>query len=136
VKRFVPVIIWVMAISACAHSAQKETPIDSDFLNVSGNPRSFDGKVVTIRGWLSLEHEDKNIWASKADHEAWATKRCLSIVNYDSLKLHQSMFDGKRVEVTGVVRGDASNGGRLIRLASCRDAGIEIGGPASIKVIE
>jgi len=119
----------MVVASGCA-SIDLMHPSDPEFLRAAESPGAFDGKTITIRGWITLRHEDKNLWATWRDHENWETTRCISIINYDSL---DDALDGKYVEVTGVMREDASMGGTLLRLASCRNAAIEVDGPSAVK---
>lgn len=128
---------WIMLttalfIAGCASGsiAHKAEP-DANFLKISESPSSYDGKAVTVEAWITLRHEDKNLWATWQDHENWETTRCISLSNYDSLS---EKLDGKRVKVTGVLHADASNGGKLLRLASCRSVAIEVSGPNAIEL--
>lgn len=127
--------LCAVAVASCAVSNSKNIPVDPGFLNAASDSLSLDGKSVVVRGWISLRHEDKNLWATWHDHEQWETSRCISLINYDSLVGQENLLDGKYVEVTGILRSDASEEGRLIRLASCRNVGIEILGVSSIKTI-
>lgn len=124
-------LTMILVVPACATSSAMRLP-DATFLQASKSPTAFDGKTITVRGWITLRHEDKNLWATWQDHENWETTRCISLVNYDSLN---DALDGKYVEVTGVLRKDASNGGTLLRLASCRDVALEVMGPSAVKLV-
>jgi len=99
---------------------------DPGFLDVAASPQTFDGQTVTLKGWLSLRAEDRNLWATRADHDAWRTDRCISL-SMSAAKLDEiSVLDGRVVEVTGVVSRDGSKGGSVIRLGACRDAAIVV----------
>lgn len=117
-----------LGLVACspASSLQREAVADPLFLQVAAAPQTFEGKTVTLRGWVSLRHEDRNLWVTKADHERWQTPRCLSLSLYDALLDRAGELDGRLVEVTGVVSSDASKGGRVIRLGACRDVAIAV----------
>lgn len=123
---------FVLMCAACT-TIGKARPADAVFLQVAKSPEAFDRKSVTVKAWITLRHEDKNLWATWRDHENWDTTNCLSLVNYDSL---DDEMDGKYVEVTGMVIADASNDGAIIRLASCRGAAIEVSGPSAIRPVE
>jgi len=122
----------VLVASACTPVALRQDVADPLFLKAAMSPSDFEGKEVVVRAWITLRHEDKNLWATWHDHENWETIHCISLINYDSL---DKSLDGRYVEVTGVVRSDASNRGDLLRFASCRDVAIEIVGPSAVKLI-
>ncbi|WP_445513504.1 hypothetical protein [Stenotrophomonas sp. 3(2025)] len=115
----------LLAFSSMAPSRQA-TKADPLFLDVAAAPHAFEGQTVTLRGWVSLRHEDRNLWATKDDHERWQTSRCISLSLYASLLSRVSDLDGRMVEVTGVIRSDASKEGRVIRLGACRNAAVVV----------
>lgn len=122
----------ILFTSACTSVAMRQEVADPLFLRAAMSPSDFDGQEVVVRAWITLRHEDKNLWATRQDHENWETVHCISLVNYDSL---DASLDGRYVEVTGVVRSDASNGGNLLRFASCREVAMEVAGPSAIRLI-
>ncbi len=122
----------MLSASACTSVAIRPEVADPLFLRVAMSPSNFDGQVVVVRAWITLRHEDKNLWATRLDHDNWETTHCLSLVNYDSL---DSSLDGQYVEVTGVVHSDASDGGNLLRFSSCREAAIEVAGSSAVWLI-
>lgn len=125
----------VVFCSACASGKFNDIEPDPEFLKIAISPEDFDGEMVTIRGWMSLRFEDRNLWATRKDHEDWETRRCISLVNYSALKEVQGALDGRYVEVSGILRSDATMSGTLIRLASCRKVGIEISGASSVRLL-
>ncbi|TMN16529.1 hypothetical protein [Pseudoxanthomonas sp. X-1] len=131
------VIVLCAGLSACNSlgAAEGDTPVDETFLEVARNPDKFAGQVVTLRAWISVRHEDNNLWATLKDHENWETRRCISLVNYSSLEGMEAAMDGHFVQITGTVIDDASKSGTVLRLGSCRDVALEIAGPSSIKLI-
>jgi hypothetical protein len=92
----------------------------------------FDGQKVTVKAWITLRPEDKNLWSTWSDHEDRETTRCISLANYDSI---DEELDGAFVDVTGVVRRDATDGGKRLRLAACRDLAIDVTDPATIRKV-
>lgn len=125
-------VTTVLAASACTSVALRQEVADPLFLKAAMSPSDFEGKEVVVRAWITLRHEDKNLWATWQDHENWETMHCISLINYDSL---DKSLDGRYVEVTGVVHSDASSGGNLLRLASCREVAIEIVGSSAVTLI-
>ena len=125
-------MVTILSTSACTSVATRKAAADPLFLKVAMSPSDFDGQEIVVRAWITLRHEDKNLWATRRDQKSWETVHCISLINYDSL---DASLDGRYVEVTGVVRSDASNGGSLLRFASCRELAIEVSGPSAIRVI-
>lgn len=125
-------IATILFASACTSVAIRQEAADPLFLKAAASPSDFEGQEVVVKAWIMLRHEDKNLWATWQDHENWETVHCISLINYDSL---DESLDGRYVEVTGVVRSDASKGGSLLRFASCREVAIEVAGPSAIKLI-
>ena len=125
-------MVTILSTSACTSVATRKAAADPLFLKVAMSPSDFDGQEIVVRAWITLRHEDKNLWATRRDQKSWETVHCISLINYDSL---DASLDGRYVEVTGVVRSDASNEGSLLRFASCRELAIEVSGPSAIRVI-
>jgi hypothetical protein len=122
-------------LESCGETRRMGFVQDQAFLNVASNPLAFEGKRVTVKGWVSLRDEDKNLWATWEDHEEWDTSKCISLMHYDVLQGREKQLDHQYVEVTGVLHRDASESGAIIRLAACRSVGIEIADAKSIKLI-
>ncbi|MCX7556715.1 hypothetical protein OS187_07750 [Xanthomonadaceae bacterium JHOS43] len=131
-RYFIMLMATIISVSACTSAAIRHEAADPLFLKVAMSPSDFEGQEIVVRAWITLRHEDKNLWATRQDHENWETVHCISLINYDSL---DPSLDGRYVEVTGVVRSDASNGGNLLRFASCREVAIEVAGPSAIRLI-
>lgn len=130
--------IWLcVGLLACSSlgTPERNIPADSTFLSVARSPQRFDGQVVTFRAWISLRHEDKNLWTTWRDHENWETTNCISLENYGVLEGMEPSVDGRYVELTGKIINDASEGGSVLRLGSCRDVAIEITGVSPIQAV-
>lgn len=131
--RTAAIVVFSFLVVACVSREPAGQMADQRFVEIAINPSGYDGSVVTIKGWISLRHEDKNLWATWADHEDWNTERCISLVGYD--KLDADALDGKYVEVLGVLRKDASENGAIIRLASCRDVAVEVNAASAVSLV-
>lgn len=118
------ITVLVLLLTACSTSQhdRARTYLRPSEINVS--PSSFDGKRVTIRGFLTMRFEDRNLWDSEESHKNWDSKQCISIVNYYWLGTKEKELDGKFVEIVGVYMKDADEDGKVIRMASCNQHGI------------
>lgn len=135
-KHAIVICIALLILVACSGPlAVKGMGPDKDFIALSVLPDGNDGRLVTLRGWVSMRHEDWNLWATQSDHENWNTVRCISLSNYDELRGHAREFDGRFVEITGTLIKDATNGGKLVRLGSCREVAISLDGLGSIRIV-
>lgn len=123
-------------LTACASYTAKNVGADPLFLDVVSSQKAFDGKTVTFNAWITLRHEDRNLWATWKDHENWETRQCISLTNYDALNGLEASLDGQYVRITGVIRSDASDNGKVIRLGSCQKMALEITDANSIEVLK
>jgi len=137
IRKVVAMFSMACLLASCAHHEAGKPGVlaDETFLDVARRPQAFEGQTVTMRAWITLRHEDKNLWATWTDHQSWNTERCVSLINYDSLENFEQALDGHFVEVVGTVVSDASREGTLLRFASCRDVAIEISGPSAIRPV-
>lgn len=125
----------LLSFSCSIHAVESQGAI-TGMEDVIAHPNLYNGKRVTLNAWITLRGEDQNLWASWDDHERWETRKCISLMNYDVLSSKTSLLDGRRVKVTGIVRSDASGRGAVIRLAACRDLGLELIDATSVEVAD
>jgi hypothetical protein len=112
-------------LASCTWTAKPGADVDTLMVDVLARPGAFEGKTVTVEAWISLADEDHNLWLQAGDHEQWNTRRCISLTRYDDVP-DASSLNGRRVRVTGVVRNDASQGGKIVRLGACRNLALEL----------
>ena len=67
---------------------------------VAGAPSTYNGKVISLSGWMTMRAEDHNLWETRSDHEKWNTKKCVSLKNYFNTAQLRKAVDGKMVVVT------------------------------------
>ena len=117
----------LFCVSGCSVISQKERVLsDPRFLNVVSNPTKFDGRPVEFIAWITLRHEDKNLWLTPADRESWNLKHCISLDNPELLKKRFGQLDHQYVKVKGVFVKDASESGKYLRLEACNEFAIRI----------
>jgi hypothetical protein len=128
-------IVIALLLPACSISTGlRNAAADEAFLSALISPDRNNGKVVTLKGWVSMRHEDWNLWATPADRENWNTARCISLSGYDDLRDYAADFDGKFVEITGTFTSDATEGGRIVRLGACSDIALRVDGLSSVRL--
>lgn len=104
--------------------------------DVLANPSAYSGKEVTIRGWVSLRHEDHGIWATKADYEKRDWRKCISLLNWYSDEAANKAIDRTEILVTGIFDKDIvhdKEGRNLIRLGACSPARIRFNEPRGLR---
>lgn len=134
-------LIWILAamsflLSSCATSQSRKDIADQKFFDIIAKPSAYEGQRVTLTAWITLRDEDQNLWASWSDHENWETRRCLSLSHYDVLSTSRPALDAHYVRVTGIVRSDSSRSGKVLRLASCQDASLEVIDASSVELVK
>lgn len=89
-------------------------------------PENYDGKTVTVTGWVVLGAESRYIVSQKRGYTTWKKgATCLSVINGRGLDAREDEFNGKKVRLTGIVRADADKDGS-VRLAMCSGTGLDL----------
>jgi hypothetical protein len=125
--------IAVLSILAgCVQAAERTVPLKPSELNA--RPAHYNGKIVLVRGFVTLVPEGHNLYESKnlnrefRQHiaaggkddfhpQAW-DKYCLTIANPGLLYKHQADFNGTTVTIKGKFIDDYLNA-RTIDLGAC-----------------
>lgn len=122
----------------CTNVSNVKALVVDDIFQILASPALYDGKEVTIRGWISMRHEDNNLWSTWQDHEAWNVNKCISLKNYFSKEDLRKSVDGKFVEIKGIFYMDADRdkNGLIVRSGSCNKFAIEFDGQSSIQILK
>lgn len=92
----------------------------------------FNGKVVTVVAWVTLESENANLWSSAEDMRSSRTVHCVSLENFDRFWAQRGQLTRRRVMVTGLFRKDVVLDSGTLRFAACSNSAIE---PTSITIM-
>jgi hypothetical protein len=128
-----------MTLSGCAGLSQSEQTTSISVADVISRPLDFDGRIVTIKGWASLRHEDYGIWASEEDYKKRNWKRCISLLNHYSDEAKNKQLDRRSVLITGVFNNDIfhnESGVDIVRPGSCSRFGIRFVEPDGLREIQ
>lgn len=125
------IILLAVATSSCASAGQVERTLTPTSLRSSAE--TFDGKVVTITAWITLDPEDANLWSSERDMDTSRTIHCVSLENFDPFWERRHEINRHRVEVTGMFHKDVVLDSGTVRFAACSKSAIE---PASIRLLD
>jgi len=130
----VSLLIASLLLFSCSIPAVGSQGVTTRMEDVLAHPDLYNGKRLTFYAWVSLRHEDQNLWVTWNDHQNWETRKCMSLTNYDVLSGKATTLDGRLVKVTGIVRIDASEKGAFIRLAACRNLALELLDATSVEL--
>lgn len=119
--------LLTFVLTSCASSVEVSSdPARNDIrLTPSGlvaEAAEYDGRSVTVRGYLQVGPEARGLWDTKEDVEkANFRKACVTVLNSRGLKIAGAV---RPVDVRGVFRAQRPH--NLIILGACTDAILEI----------
>jgi hypothetical protein len=125
-------------LSSCSTSQTVQLKAWTEIDDVLANPTAYSGKTVTIRGWISIRHEDYGVWATSDDYANRNRRRCISLLNTTGDNELNRSLDRTYALVTGKINSDSyrdSEGRGIIRLGSCNRVAIGFEKPTSIQRI-
>jgi hypothetical protein len=103
-------LFLLIAASGLAHSIDRAAPPeDVSLVQLIANPDHFDGRAVTVIGFLNLEHESDALYLHSEDYEHQILKNALWIEVPPDIMKHAGTVNLQYVIVTGVF--DAHNKG-------------------------
>ena len=110
---------------------QRKVPIirDPKFIEVTSSPEIYDGKIITVRGWIRLERENFNLFWSpleRADVTNGPKLNCMTINNPGILKGRWERLTQHYVRVTAKFTADLTEGGKYFLFFGCSESGISI----------
>lgn len=89
-------------------------------------PDKYDGKKVTVTGWVVIGPESRYIVAQKTGYTLWKKgATCLSVINGGGLDAREDEFNGKQVRLTGLIRANADEDGE-VRLGMCSGTALDL----------
>lgn len=97
------ILLLLLAITQIgAAPAPVETPVSVPLVAVLANPERFDGKLVTVEGFLNLEFEGDAIYQSRSDFDAMLLRNAVWV---DGPKFEEPaarrILSGRHVNLTG-----------------------------------
>jgi hypothetical protein len=133
----VSLLLFFCLLASCA------TPLKDGITNslrvsdVTSTPNRFDGKLIAVKGWVSMTNEDFNLWETQEDHKNWNVKKCISLKRYFRSEEQRKLVNRKFVVITGkfVMNASYENNQEIVRLGACNNFAIDFMDIADIKVI-
>jgi len=115
--KFAKLAIASLVLLGCCASYAKAPPKLVDFDRLYEKPNSFDGKLVRVRGFLSVEPNPNDIWAIffySSREQIGPGKRSISISLKDSHLNSRTHLKSGLVEITARVKSLPVRGGKHI----------------------
>lgn len=99
-----------------------------DIQELNAHAGNYDGQRLVLHGFLVIGPESMYLVKRRGyDKDYWAKDSgCLSLLNTGDLGEKEKLYNGKRVEITGVFRADNSSYG--VSLSLCGLTGLDIDG--------
>jgi hypothetical protein len=116
----------IVAISGCATvpDGGEVASVVISFRDLVDRPGEFDGKLITVRGYMMLEPELRGFTEKKVSSAAASdVVDCLTLAHVPG-QLRKKAPIGRYVRLTGVFKENINDG--YVDLAACGDNGIEI----------
>jgi len=101
-------------------SANKPSAINRD-------AAKLDGQVVTIVGWMVLEHEELAIWDQQKDRDANShPDRCISVLVPKSIEASLRTFNRQYVKLSGIFHRDVAAMKPTMFFGLCNTTAVEV----------
>lgn len=123
-------LLLLCVSSGCASFEKKsgsDLPGAKSPSELNSNAKEFDGKYVTVKGYMIDNEENTSLWDSK---NALISKeinvdQCISVIFSDSVSRRMIKFDKNEVIVNGIFHKSIRHS-KIIRLGLCNWSAIEI----------
>lgn len=91
---------------------------------VNANPKLYEGRKISVKGWIILRAENRNIWDSKSDSKHLPdVSHCLALMGVDDWTADEDI-DGKILTISGVYHEYPS--GNDIELGMCSNSNLRV----------
>ena len=105
--------------------------------DLRADPMAYDGHVVTLVGYFSMEHENDNVWASETAAFSDDRQSCVTLRNVPRNPRLKARLNGGWGTITGLftAKGPLVNGKRVFVLGGCSDSVIEFRNDSDLQPI-
>ena len=132
-----PLLCVALLVTSSACQAADPPPVVT-VAQLSADPQAYDGRVVTLTGFLGLEEDSYNVWATDVAMYDLDRNACVSLKRWPRDPKVRQRLDAEWGSVTGIFTADArvKGGRRIIRFGACSDMAIDIAEVADIRLVE
>jgi hypothetical protein len=106
VTRFHVVLLAAFVALDCAafgaHGQPSATPQYVSMLQLIANPNQFNGSLICVTGFLTMEHEGDLLFLHQEDAEHMILENAIRIDETKQMRADAEQIDGKYVRITGV----------------------------------
>lgn len=93
--------------------------------DLNAHPEKFDGKRVTVPGWVVIGHEARYLTATKHASRDMDRETCISVINGAGLDTRERDLHGKHVLLSGIFREDVFRDS-IVRLGLCNKTALDL----------
>jgi hypothetical protein len=108
-KRWVGLLVCLVALVACSHSdlpaVYGSAPIDASLVQLLAEPAEFDGRLVRVIGFCSIEFEGNAIYLHREDYEQGILKNAMWLSLGDMLPPARQELSARLHEKYCIVEG-------------------------------
>ena len=92
---------------------------------LNDHPGKYDGKHVTVRGWVVIGDEARYLTATRNASRDTDLLTCISVINGGGLDAQEKNVNGKLVLLSGIFREDVFRD-KVIRLGLCNKTALDL----------
>jgi hypothetical protein len=86
--------------------AQQQSPLSVSLVQLIATPEKYDGKMVTVRGFLAMDREGDLLYLSQADADNVLLSNATWIRRTEAMGREKELLNRKYVKVVGTFRQD------------------------------
>jgi hypothetical protein len=117
--------VLAVLLCCCANSPDKVIPPVFSPSELNERSKEFDGKEVTVRGYVMHEREAYGVWETEAAVKDLRPELCISLLYPEAAKQQVIGANRKVVHLRGVFRRDVTKAGGLF-LGLCNFSGVTV----------
>lgn len=110
-KKLLPIVLLFFALlafySSMTESAQNPIapqPINVSMINLIATPEKFDGKMISVVGFLAIESEDARLYLGEEDYRHYIADNGIFIDVNKIVSRNMEKVDGHYASLVGVFR--------------------------------
>jgi hypothetical protein len=111
----------IFALMMCGTAIANDVTVT----DLNHQPERFDGKRVSVDGWVVIGDEARNLVATKSASRDRGGQTCLSVINGAGLDAREKELNGRHVVLTGVFRSDVFRD-KTVRLGLCSKTALDL----------
>lgn len=104
-RHYTAVLLFVVSSAlTCVSEANQNSPLVVSIIQLIATPERFDGKIVSVIGYLRLDHEGHLLYLRREDYENVILENSLWIDSPRELMEQREKLEFKYVKIVGTFR--------------------------------